>query len=74
MIKKQIGGKMKGEIRIINELDQRKITNQTLKSQVNYDNSEVRLMQDGNIVMEGGQETCTSTTLSFVTSLKQETK
>ena len=65
---------MQGEIRLIQEGDLRKIVNQPLESIGISDNAQVCLRQDGNIVKERGQEICTSTTLSFVTSLRQEKK
>jgi len=65
---------MKGVIRIINELDKRSITNSTLESRSSIKTPQIFLVQDGKIILERGKEICTWTTLSSVTSLKQEIK
>lgn len=65
---------MQGEIRIVGEASLKGPANQPLGRFAEYDDHQVCLQQDGNAVTQGGEETCTSTTLSSAIMLKQETK
>lgn len=65
---------MKGEIRIVDEAYLKRISDQSLDGFAEYDKYQICLQQDGNIVTQGGEATCTSTTLSSAITLKQEIK
>jgi len=65
---------MQGNIRIINEAYQNVISHQSLDILVPNNEYHTCWRQDGEIITLGGKNTCESTTLSSVITLKLETK
>jgi len=65
---------MNNEVRIINESYPKQISSVSFEGHVEDDKVQVFIQQDGNIVAQGGDVICTSTTLSSAITLKQEIK
>ncbi len=64
---------MPGEIRFkYAETEKRFITTQLITDSVPNPNVQVCVTNNGELVLEGGSEICTSTTLSYAITQKQE--
>lgn len=65
---------MQGEIHIVNEINPKIVSNQSLNILPQYNEYQTCLYKNGENMIQGGDDSCMSTTISFVTTLRLETK